>query len=1008
MLYRFGRFELRADDRTLFEDGLSLAMSGRAVDLLRVLVEHRSRKVTSDELLRLAWPRLAVGEGALEDEIAQLRRILGADAITGGGGRGYRLHIELEGETAMAGRQVGEAAPQAQGRRGDEHVGTGTTLPHPERKSVPRPPLAPERSAQLALRFDRFEIRPERRQVLVGGAPAKLGARALDILLLLVEHRDRVVSRAEIFEQVWPRSVVVEGNLQVHIFALRKLLGARTIATIPGRGYRFTADLEEESGPPVARTLLPSAPEGHPSVTPVLQFKSHLPEALDDLFGRDTDLAEVRALVSQHRQVTITGPGGIGKTRLAQRLAVEQRSAYPNGVCWVDLSSVTDPKLVPSAIGSDLGVQLAHGEQVEALAQVLKDAHALIVLDNAEHLIDAVAITAAKLLDQTLAARLLVTSQVPLRGSREVQYRLGAMAVPDEDDLTPDEAMTYGAIQLFAARARAVDRHFTLDGHTMNAAIDICRRLDAIPLAIELAAARVGTIGLAKLAESLDERLRLLTGGARDAPRRQQTLLATMQWSHSLLRPQEKVVFQRLGIFRSGFGLELAQSVAADAESAIGGQVGDVPGDEAMDGWAVLDHMGTLVDHSLVAMDPGDCPRYRLLETARLFALESLHASGETSVVTRRFVEAIHARFVRQEEGIWSGRTAVDSAIAALEPDLPNFREALQWAIDNDAELAVGLASTLEHAVTGGRMDEMLAMFDATEPLAQTVGEPLRARWALAYARNLNSERGLKARHWAGCAFDIYSRLGLRERRHLALASKLMCELAGGLPVNESEWSSLVEGEDRDWSDCVKSVRPRAVALRSYYAGDFQAATSAGRELLQMAERCGSGLLIKTTQLDLAEFARSMGRLDESMRVLAELVEIINPVQERNLAALAWINLFGTRLAAGKLADAREAARRASEHCTIAQVQHWWADGAAFLAALEGRPRAATRLIGYADAIYSARSFIRQPNELEFRQSAATASQLHLSAEQFRQLLGSGARLSDEAAIGIGLGIVDF
>jgi len=160
--------------------------------------------------------------------------------------------------------------------------------------------------------------------------------------------------------------------------------------------------------------------------------------------------------------------------------------------------------------------------------------------------------------------------------------------------------------------------------------------------------------------------------------------------------------------------------------------------------------------------------------------------------------------------------------------------------------------------------------------------------------------------------------------------------------------------------------------------------------------------------LDLAEFARSMGRLDESMRVLAELVEIINPVQERNLAALAWINLFGTRLAAGRLGDAREAARRASEHCTIAQVQHWWADGAALLAALEGRPRAAARLIGYADAIYAARSFARQPNELEFRRSAATASQLHLSADQFRQLLGSGANLSDEAAIGIGLGVVDF
>jgi hypothetical protein len=198
------------------------------------------------------------------------------------------------------------------------------------------------------------------------------------------------------------------------------------------------------------------------------------------------------------------------------------------------------------------------------------------------------------------------------------------------------------------------------------------------------------------------------------------------------------------------------------------------------------------------------------------------------------------------------------------------------------------------------------------------------------------------------------------------------------------------------------------MALRGYYEGDFQAAVSAGRELLQMAERCGSSLLIKTTKLDLAEFARSLGRLDESIRVLADLVEVIHPVQERNLAALAWVNLFGARLAAGKLADAREAARRASEHTALAQVQHWWADGAALLAALEGRPRAAARLIGYADAIYEARSFLRQPNESEFRESAAAASRRQMADEDYRQLLGAGAKLSDEAAIGIGLGIVDF
>lgn len=1150
MPYCFGRFELRVEDRALLQDGVMLDLRGRSIDLLRVLIEHRPRMVASDELLRLAWPRLAVGEGALAEEIAGLRHILGASAIPGGGGRGYRFNMALEGEAATGdanrrqvailnadvvgsasddrgtqelrallharvsdlvaayggqvvdcagavqaefatareslqcaraiqgergyraaplpealrglikiGLDAGEVQEHGQALRGDclvvaarlralgepggvcfsgaifdqsqsdlgrnyRHAGgqpvRGIERPvrvyhlgadGPEQQFAEVLPdggaSASESESGEVYRFDQCEIRPSLRQVVVDGAPAKVGARALDILLLLVQHRDRVVSRAEIFERVWPRSVVVEGNLQVHVFALRKVLGAQAIATIPGRGYRFTRQLD-------AGGMLQAAPagqapvlEGAATAKPALRFKSNLPEAPAEMFGREADLAAMFALVSQHRLVTITGPGGIGKTRLAQRLAIDQQQAYRNGVSWVDLSGISDPNMVPSAVGSDLGVQLGQGDLLEALARSLKDAQVLIVLDNAEHLVDAVAITALKLLEQTKEVRLLVTSQVPLRAAREMQYRLGAMALPDEDELAPDEAMTYGAIQLFVERARAVERHFALDEHTLATVIDICRQLDAMPLAIEMAAARVGTLGLGRLAESLNERLRVLTGGAREAPRRQKTLRATMQWSHSLLQPQEMVVFRRLGVFRSGFSLELAQRVVADGNEGGTGTVGSTMGKEALDGWAVLEHLSTLVDRSLVAVDPGEYPRYRLLETARLFALENLEASHETSASTRRFAQAILARFVRREEDIWSGKTSVDAGIASLEPDLPNLREALKWSIANDAELAVGLASTLEHAVTNGRMEEMLATFDATEHLAQTTGEPLRARWALAYARNLNTERGLNARRWADFAFDFYSRLGPPQRRHLALASKLMCDLVGGHTVNDTEWLAIRDGASREWSDYVNSVGPRALALRAYYEGNFQAAMSAATEVLELAERCGSSLLIKSTRLDMAEFARCLGLLDESIRALVELVEVINPVRERNLAALAWINLFSTQLAAGHLGAAREAARRASEHCELAQVQHWWADGAALLAALEGRPRSAARLIGYADAIYHARSIVRQPNEAEFRRLAATESQQHLSTERFGQLLGLGARLSDEAAIRVGLGLGD-
>lgn len=449
-------------------------------------------------------------------------------------------------------------------------------------------------------RFGAWELDVPQRQLRRHGSVVPLRSRPFDLLTALVGKAGELVSKDELLERAWPGVIVEENNLQVQISVLRKVLGPSAIATVPGFGYRFTLPLMQT--PAVASALPDSA------------------RVASTLIGREEDITALQALVSRERMVTIVGAGGIGKTRVATAVAETMAPTFDAGVAWVDLTPVTEPSILATHVCASIGIDAgAASTAQQALVQAMRQGRRLVVLDNAEHVADAAAALAAALIAGTSGTQLLATSQAPLHLGAECLFRLDALALPAAG--TPIEhAMQHGAVALFVARAQAVDRRLDIEPRQVDTLIDICRRLDGIPLAIELAAARVPLLGLAGLLAQLSERFKLLRGTRRDLPTRQQTLSAVFDWSHHLLSSVEQIVFRRLGVFSGTFTLDQAREVVAEG---------------SLDEWTVLDAIASLVDRSLVQVVPGDVPRYRLLETTHAYALLKLLHAGEHDTVQR-------------------------------------------------------------------------------------------------------------------------------------------------------------------------------------------------------------------------------------------------------------------------------------------------------------------------------------------------------------------------------------
>ena len=521
-------------------------------------------------------------------------------------------------------------------------------------------------SAPVCFAFEPFVLVPARQLLLHGEAPVRIGGRALDLLTALVERAGELVTKSELLARVWPDTAVDESNLKVNMGALRRALGetpdeARYIATVVGRGYRFCAPVR-------------SFRSGAPSVEVAPSRPHNLPIGTTRIFGREGAINAIGRELREARLVSIVGPGGIGKTTVALAVAERAVASFRDGVWLIDLALLKDPDLVPNAIATTIGVVAHLPNALAALSEHLRNREVLLVLDSGEHVIDAAAACASRFLAESAGVKILVTSREPLLVNGERVRRLPGLETPPPSARpTAEEALAFPAIQLFVDRA--TDRHeaFELGDADAPAVAEICRRLDGLALAIELAATRLDTFGVSGLLKQLDDRFRVLIG-RRGGPERHRTLTATLDWSYGLLSPDEGAMLRAVAVFAGGFDIGGAAAVA-----------GTAPPDAA-------DTLAQLAEKSLLAVDlEAESIAYRLAETTRSYCVDRLHDSGADPEVRRRHAEYVCAVLERAASE-WAQRPPREWS-HSYGRFLDDLRAALVWAARDpvDASLRVRL-----------------------------------------------------------------------------------------------------------------------------------------------------------------------------------------------------------------------------------------------------------------------------------------------------------------------------
>jgi predicted ATPase/DNA-binding winged helix-turn-helix (wHTH) protein len=521
-------------------------------------------------------------------------------------------------------------------------------------------------------------VDPARRELRANAVAVPLGTRAFDIVEVLVQSAGELVTKDEIMRRVWSGAIVEESTLQVHISAIRKALGPDRglLKTVFGRGYRLLGHW------PLTQRAVPPDPVVLQIVPASVASSSNLPLPTSELIGRETAAQHLLALLSAYRVVTLTGPGGIGKSVLALDVA-RQFLAREAGDGWlVELAPLSDPRLVPSTVAGVLGLKL--GEDAisdEAVARAIGTKQLLLVLDNCEHVVDAAATFAETVMRLCPRTTVLATSREVFRIGGEHVYRVPPLEVPPEDPEDPSDILRHSAVALFIARTRALDSDFSTNGDDLSAIAAICRHLDGIPLAIEFAAARSAVLGARQTASRLDNRFALLTSGRRNALSRHRTLRAALDWSYEFLPDPEKCLLRRLAVFAGGFTIEAATAVMD------GGDNGEAP---------IIEGIARLLEKSLITRDGSIAGRWRLLETIRAYALEKLVASDEAERTARR-----HAEFFRDLIAAPAPEAQVKSGIRDITHrgrELDNVRAALDWAFSPLGDPVLGIVLTAAYA----------------------------------------------------------------------------------------------------------------------------------------------------------------------------------------------------------------------------------------------------------------------------------------------------------------------
>ncbi len=519
------------------------------------------------------------------------------------------------------------------------------------------------------LEFGEFQLLPGRRALSHRGAPVALGTRALDILIVLARRAGDVVSKGELFALAWPDVLVSDGTLRVQVAGLRKALGddgngSRYIANIPGRGYCLTAPVRRAVAAPAALSPAPTA--------------NNLPPLLTQIVGRDEVIERLIESVPRQRLTTIVGAGGMGKTTVALAVANALRPTYPDGVLLVDLARLTDPSLVASSLALVLGLSANTDDPMRDVLKALNTKKILLLCDNCEHVLAEAAQVALAIIGGSEGVAILATSREAIRVRGEHVQPLGALKAPPAGlGSAPVDPKTYPAFKMFLNCVGRRVGAFEPSAAEVILIGEICRRLDGIALAIELAAGQVSALGLGGVASNLDDRFRYLTHGDRTALPHQQTLLATYDWSYDYLPTLSQTALRHLSVFAGQFSLE-------DASVVLDG------GEERR---TVYQQLTSLVAASMIAsMESGGKTYFSLLETTRSYALEKLAGTGE-----RNSVFLLHARFVLARVQAAESALLIASG-ATLRPELlgllNEIRTSLDWCLSPGGDPSLGLYIT--------------------------------------------------------------------------------------------------------------------------------------------------------------------------------------------------------------------------------------------------------------------------------------------------------------------------
>jgi predicted ATPase/DNA-binding winged helix-turn-helix (wHTH) protein len=797
----------------------------------------------------------------------------------------------------------------------------------------------PPANVDQPLRFGHFELQPAERVLRVRGEPVAVGSRAFDLLLALAQRHERLVTKQELLDLVWPGLVVEEHNIATQISTLRKLLGASAIATLPGYGYRLTA--------------LPQATRAEAAVASAPQRLRHnLPDQRTRFIGREGALADLARLLPSTRLLTLTGIGGCGKTRLALQFAQQQLAAFADGVWFIDLAPLKDAERVASTCAAVLGLREEGDRPVlQLLLEHLAARPALLVLDNCEHVIDGVAAVVDALLAGstgragTPGTTIITTSREGLGVTGEQIYPVRSLSLPATDDLLAVQGAE--SVRVFVDRARLALPDFEVGPDNAASIAEICRRLDGIALAIELAAARVTMLPVTEIAARLDDRFRLLTGGTRALPRHQ-TLQAAMQWSYEQLAQPERHLLRQMSVFADGWTLPAAAEVAQIADE-----------------YEALALLTVLHDKSLLVVersDAGAVPRYRMLETVRQYALERLNECGEGEAARGR--HAVHyVGWAERAEPHVRGPDQ-DAWIGQFRQEHENLIAALTWCsegqVDPQAGLRLMAATTFYWVWNGVELGHRLACavleHDRTAADTQARVGTLRAISKLSLFRGHYSE----ALSFAQQALDVARRVS--EARSTLMA---LDELGSALNT----------------------------------VGRVDEALPLHEEALALARSLDDPSLLPYILNSVAESLRSAGRLDEAERCYGEALDAARGQGGRLGMVVPLNNLIRVLVARGRLNQARSMAIECVSLVLDQKVGVDLLEASVGLASCLGEHATAARFWGAADQTLKAWGYRHQPVDVEHTASLIANSRQTLGDAAFGAAESAGRALEFEASM---------